>query len=133
MRMRLLIVDDDPTVLASLRAILLRDGHEVTAADGGQAGIEAFKASLEGGPAFTAVFSDLGMPYVDGRRVAETIKTLAPATPIILLTGWGQRLIPDSGELPVNVDYVLSKPPRLRELREVLSRVAQSTTLEASK
>jgi signal transduction histidine kinase/ActR/RegA family two-component response regulator/HAMP domain-containing protein len=133
MRMRLLIVDDDPTVLASLRAILLRDGHEVTAADGGQAGIEAFKASVEGGPAFNAVFTDLGMPYVDGRRVAETIKALSPSTPIILLTGWGQRLIPDSGELPVNVDYVLSKPPRLRELREVLTRVAQSTTLEASK
>jgi signal transduction histidine kinase/CheY-like chemotaxis protein/HAMP domain-containing protein len=132
-RLRLLIVDDDPTVLASLRAILLRDGHEVTAADGGQPGIDAFKASLEGAPPFTAVFTDLGMPYVDGRRVAETIKTLSPATPIILLTGWGQRLIPDSGELPVNVDYVLSKPPRLRELREVLSRVAQSTTLEASK
>jgi CheY-like chemotaxis protein len=73
------------------------------------------------------------MPYVDGRRVAETIKTLSPSMPIILLTGWGQRLIPDSGELPVNVDYVLSKPPRLRELREVLTRVAQSTTLEASK
>jgi signal transduction histidine kinase/ActR/RegA family two-component response regulator/HAMP domain-containing protein len=132
-RMRLLIVDDDPTVLASLRAILLRDGHEVTAADGGQAGIDAFKASVEAGPAFTAVFSDLGMPYVDGRRVAETIKTLSPSMPIILLTGWGQRLIPDSGELPVNVDYVLSKPPRLRELREVLTRVAQSSTLEASK
>jgi len=132
-RMRLLIVDDDPTVLSSLRAILLRDGHDVTAADGGQAGIDAFRASLEGAPAFNAVFSDLGMPYVDGRRVAETIKTLSPSTPIILLTGWGQRLIPDSGELPVNVDYVLSKPPRLRELREVLSRVVQSTTLEASK
>ncbi|MGO4376902.1 ATP-binding protein [Pseudoduganella sp. RAF19] len=131
-RMRLLIVDDDPTVLASLRAILLRDGHEVTAADGGQAGIDAFRASLEGAPQFNAIFTDLGMPYVDGRRVAETIKSLAPSMPVILLTGWGQRLIPDSGELPVNVDYVLSKPPRLRELREVLSRVAQSITLEAS-
>ena len=132
-RMRLLIVDDDPTVLASLRAILLRDGHEVIAADGGQAGIDAFKSSLESGQPFGAVFTDLGMPYVDGRRVAETIKTLAPAMPIILLTGWGQRLIPDSGELPVNVNYVLSKPPRLRELREVLSRVAQTATLETSK
>ena len=70
-----------------------------------------FLPPLRQPPRFAAVFTDLGMPYVDGRRVAETI-------------------IPGSGKLTVNVDYVLSKPPRLRELRAVLSRVAQSTTLE---
>jgi CheY-like chemotaxis protein len=73
------------------------------------------------------------MPYVDGRKVADTIKGMAPATPVILLTGWGQRLIPDSGGMPVNVDYVLSKPPRLRELRAVLLKVAQQLSLETSK
>jgi signal transduction histidine kinase/CheY-like chemotaxis protein/HAMP domain-containing protein len=131
--LRLLIVDDDPTVLASLRTILLRDGHDVVAADGGQAGIDQFRAAQEHGRPFMAVFSDLGMPYVDGRKVADTIKSVAPATPVILLTGWGQRLIPDSGGMPVNVDYVLSKPPRLRELRAVLLKVAQQLSLETSK
>ncbi|UMR29344.1 ATP-binding protein [Massilia sp. MB5] len=121
---RILVVDDDPTVLASVRDILLRDGHDVVAADGGQKGIELFTAAQGSDAPFVLVITDLGMPYVDGRRVAEAIKNLAPATPVLLLTGWGQRLIPDSDANPVNVDYVLSKPPKLRELREVLSKIA---------
>lgn len=123
-RFRILVVDDDPTVLASVRDILLRDGHEVVAADGGQQGIDIFTHAQQDGHGFALVITDLGMPYVDGRRVAEAIKALAPATPVLLLTGWGQRLIPDSDANPVHVDYVLSKPPKLRELREVLAKIA---------
>jgi CheY-like chemotaxis protein len=59
------------------------------------------------------------MPYVDGRRVAAAVKAAAPATPVVLLTGWGQRLIAD-GEVPPHVDRVLNKPPRLMELRSAL-------------
>ena len=65
------------------------------------------------------VISDLGMPYVDGRRVAAAIKSLSPSTPLILLTGWGQRLLADN-EMPAHVDRVLNKPPRLRDLRQAL-------------
>jgi FixJ family two-component response regulator len=39
------------------------------------------------------VIADLGLPYVDGRKVDATIKALSAATPVILLTGWGQRFI----------------------------------------
>lgn len=37
-------------------------------------------------------------------------------------TGWSQRLVVDR-EVPPHVDHVLSKPPRLRELREILARL----------
>ena len=56
------------------------------------------------------------MPRIDGRKVAAAIKQLAPATPIILLTGWGQRLL-DEKDIPANIDRVLSKPPRLAQLK----------------
>jgi signal transduction histidine kinase/ActR/RegA family two-component response regulator len=120
--LKILIVDDDPTVLASLSGILVRDGHEVTAADGGQAGIERFREAEAAGEPFAVVITDLGMPYIDGRKVAETIKAAAPAMPVILLTGWGQRIIPETGAGPVHVDVMLSKPPKLRELREALNK-----------
>ena len=123
--LRILVVDDDPNVLGSLETILGLDGHEVTRADGGQAGIDAFCAAEKAGQGFAVVITDLGMPYVDGRKVAETVKRVAPATPVILLTGWGQRLIPDSGEAPVHVDQVLSKPPKLRELRVALAKCVE--------
>jgi CheY-like chemotaxis protein len=69
---------------------------------------------------FDLVITDLGMPRVDGRKVAEAIKTASPTTPLIMLTGWGQRLI-DENDVPANIDRVLSKPPRLPQLRAAIA------------
>ena len=118
--LRILAVDDDPMVLKALRAALESDGHSVTAADGGQAGIDLFHAAHARGEPFALVITDLGMPYVDGRKVASAIKLMAPATPVLLLTGWGQRIVTED-DLPVHVDRVLSKPPKLAELRAALA------------
>jgi PAS domain S-box-containing protein len=119
--LRILVVDDDPLVLKSLRDTLEADGHGVTTADGGQAAIDAFLAARAQGDPFPVVITDLGMPYVDGRKVSSAVKTTAPGTIVVLLTGWGQRLVAD-GDIPPHVDHVLSKPPKLRELREALAR-----------
>lgn len=118
----ILVIDDDPVVLNSLRDALENEGHLVIAANGGQEGIEAFRAAMTEGKLPSLVITDLGMPYVDGRQVASAIKQASPTTPIILLTGWGQRLVVE-GEIPPHVDLVLSKPPKLRELREALAKL----------
>jgi PAS domain S-box-containing protein len=118
---RILIVDDDPLVLKSLRDALESEGHSVVTADGGQAGIDAFSAAQTRGDPFPVVITDLGMPYVDGRKVANAVKTAAPDTIVLMLTGWGQRLAAE-GETPAHVDKVLGKPPKLRELREALAK-----------
>jgi PAS domain S-box-containing protein len=119
--LKILIVDDDPMLLKSLRDALESDGHEVTAANGGQAGIDAFLASQEAGKPFPVVITDLGMPHVDGSRVAATVKAALPETKVLMLTGWGRRLVAE-GELPPGVDAVLSKPPKIAELRAALAR-----------
>jgi len=121
-RLRILLVDDDPMLIKSLQDTLEADGHVITATNGGQAGIDAFKSVHKGGSAFSIVVTDLGMPQVDGRKVAAAIKGIAPRTPIILLTGWGQRLLAE-GDAPPHVDRVLSKPPRLHELRAALAEL----------
>jgi CheY-like chemotaxis protein len=127
-RLRLLIVDDDPLLIQSLHDTLSGDGHAVTVADGGQAGIDAFRAAQIKGEPFAAVITDLGMPYVDGHKVASAIRAASPSTPIILLTGWGQRLMSSESALP-NIDRVLSKPPKLRELRAALSELTVESSL----
>ncbi|HEV8389863.1 MAG TPA: ATP-binding protein, partial [Dongiaceae bacterium] len=124
LRLRLLLVDDDPMLLRALRDILEAEGHAVSEASGGQAGIDAFRQAIQRGETFSAVITDLGMPYVDGRRVASAVKEAAPAMPVILLTGWGQRLISDD-DIPPHVDRVLSKPPKPRDLRQVLAELCQ--------
>jgi signal transduction histidine kinase/ActR/RegA family two-component response regulator len=121
-RLRILLVDDDPMLIKSLQDTLQEDGHVITATHGGQAGIDAFAAAQQRGERFDIVITDLGMPHVDGRKVASSVKALSNATPVILLTGWGQRLIA-ANDIPPHVDRVLSKPPRLHELRAALSEL----------
>jgi CheY-like chemotaxis protein len=119
----ILLVDDDPTLLRSLRETLELDGHTILTANDGKEGIELFRKSQSGGHAtVSAVITDLGMPHVDGRSVARAVKQAAADTPVILLTGWGERLLAD-GDTPPYVDRVLSKPPRLRELRQALAEL----------
>jgi signal transduction histidine kinase/ActR/RegA family two-component response regulator len=122
-RLRILSVDDDPLLIKSLRDALEADGHAVVTANGGQAGIDAFRLAEERDEPFAVVITDLGMPYVDGRKVASAIKNDSPSTPVILLTGWGQRLLAE-GDIPPHVDRVLNKPPKLRELRAALADLA---------
>lgn len=121
--LRILVVDDDPLVIKSLRDTLEADGHNVTTTDGGQAGIDAFVAARARREPFTVVITDLGMPYVDGRKVSSAVKAAAPETIVVMLTGWGQRMVSD-GDIPPHVDRVLSKPPKLRELRAALAELA---------
>jgi CheY-like chemotaxis protein/anti-sigma regulatory factor (Ser/Thr protein kinase) len=125
-RLRILVVDDDPLVTKSLQDTLEADGHVVTSTNGGQEGIDVFRAAEGGRERFSVVITDLGMPYVDGRKVASAIKAASPSTPVIMLTGWGQRLIAE-GDVPPHVDRVLNKPPKLRELRAVLLELTANT------
>ncbi len=122
--LRMLCIDDEPLLRELLKEVLELHGHQVAVADGGQAGIDAyFKAQEEGLP-FDVVVTDLGMPGLNGRQVAERIKTASPEVPIIMLTGWG-AMIEERGEGVAQVDAVLSKPPRMNALLETLARVAK--------
>jgi PAS domain S-box-containing protein len=120
--LRILVVDDDPIILKSLLDILGREGHFVEVADGGQRGIDAFRAAQEQSKPFAVVITDLGMPGIDGRTVAAAVKSIRPQIPVILLTGWGHRLLAES-DTPLNVDRVLSKPPKMASLRSALAEL----------
>jgi len=99
-----------------------REGHHVSVADGGQSGVDEFRAAVGRHRPFDVVLTDLGMPYFDGRQVVKAIKAESPATPIIMLTGWGSFMKED-GDMPDEVSGILTKPPRSNELREMLRRL----------
>jgi len=130
-RLSILIVDDDVLLLRSLQDTLEREGHVIGVADGGQAGIDAFCAAQHRGTSFDVVVTDLGMPNIDGRTVAAAIKSQAPATPVILLTGWGYRMKAEN-DVPPHVERVLSKPPKLYELRAALAELTGARASKAS-
>jgi len=118
-RLRVLLIDDDPIIINALEDVLAADGHVTVAASGGQSGLDAFSTALASQHPFDLVVTDLGMPTIDGRRVAEGIKSRSPRTPVIMLTGWGSRMIAEK-ETPAHVDRILGKPPKLLELRAAI-------------
>jgi CheY-like chemotaxis protein len=118
----ILCIDDEPLLRDLLKEMLERDGHNVEVSDSGQTGIDAFRSAREIGRPFDVVITDLGMPYVDGRQVTKTIKHESPSTPVVMLTGWGAFMKEDDSA-PDELDALLSKPPRSKELRETLSRL----------
>jgi len=121
--LQILCIDDEPLLRELIKEILERDGHEVEVSDGGQSGLDEFRLARERGRPFDVIITDLGMPYVDGRQVAKTVKQESPGTPVVMLTGWG-AFMKGEGTASEEVDGILSKPPRSRELREVLSKLS---------
>ena len=121
--LRILFVDDEPLLRELVKEILECDGHSVEAADGGQTGLDAFRAAQKRQQPFDVVVTDLGMPHLDGRQLAQILKTESPSTPIIMMTGWGT--FTRGEDLPAQVDGLLNKPPKISELHEALRKVTQ--------
>jgi len=121
---RILLADDDPDVLESLRAALEGDGHHVLTADDGQSAIDAFEAADKAGAPFAAVITDFVMPIIDGRTVSAVVNQMRPGTPVIMLTAWGNRVHAQDDTLPY-VDHIMAKPANLAELRNTLERLLQ--------
>jgi len=127
--LRVLLIDDDPSLVDALRTSLIDEGHKVSAANGGQSGIDAFRAAHGSALPFDIVITDLSMPDVDGRQVVEDLRAISPDTPIILLTGWRHQL-KDGAERSLHVDRLLGKPPRIRELRMALAELTGRRTTD---
>jgi signal transduction histidine kinase/HAMP domain-containing protein/ActR/RegA family two-component response regulator len=120
--LKILCIDDEPLLRELIKELLERDGHNVQVSDNGQSGLDEFRFAREQKKPFDVVITDLGMPYLDGRQVARAVKQESPSTPVVMLTGWG-TFMKEDGSTPEQVDAILSKPPRSRELRDMLSRI----------
>jgi CheY-like chemotaxis protein len=79
---RVLVVDDDTLVLASVQMLLIHAGHEVVAVDHGRKAVSA----LQQAP-FDLVIVDLFMPGMDGYQAIKEFKRLDPGIPVIAMSG----------------------------------------------
>lgn len=109
--LRILLVDDEPLVLAVLKEYLVTDGHEVITATDGKEGYE--KLQKEG---FDLLITDLAMPEMSGDQLAKASKELYPQLPVLLVTGFADML---EGK-PETIDQVLKKPVALDDLRNAV-------------
>ena len=124
--LRILMVDDDPLLLKSLRDTLETDGHVVVTANGGQEGIDAFRAAHAQRQAVRRRHHGSGHALCGWPQSRQAIKAASQSTTVILLTGWGQRLLAE-GDMPPHVDRVLNKPPKLRDSARGIVRTKMTT------
>ena len=117
-RLRVLAVDDEEPVLQVLADQLSLLGQEVETALGGVAGLKRFESGR-----FDVVFTDLGMPEVNGWDLARAVKTQSPATPVVIVTGWGTQ-IENRALQGRGADFVIPKPFTLEDVRGVLEQVS---------
>jgi len=108
---RVLVIDDDPKVLGTLAELLQALGHHVTAAPSGPAGLAAYSPGR-----FDVVIANVGMPGMNGWEVAERLRAVDAAVPLLFITGWGLRE-EDNGRLAaLKVERCLFKPLRPADL-----------------
>jgi PAS domain S-box-containing protein len=119
---RVLIVDDDAWVLESLSLSLREAGHEITTANNGNDAIQLLLNRTRQNDRFDLIITDLGMPDMNGGELAQRVKSISKDTPVILLTGWAAQLDTEKNSMPW-VDVVLGKPPRRRELLEIIQKL----------
>ena len=100
----ILVVDDELLVRDAMKAILEGYGHRVATAIDGVDAMDVFQ-----GDTFDVVLLDLGLPKMNGYRVAEKIKGLRPDIPVFFITGWGDDIDREKIKT-LGVDAVIGKP-----------------------
>lgn len=81
---RVLIVDDDASILGVVSEVLSDDGYQVSTAGSGEEAIELLQSA-----SFALVMSDIRLPGINGIEVLEHIKSVSPRTNVIMITSHG--------------------------------------------
>jgi two-component system response regulator HydG len=118
-----LVIDDESSILESLRILLRNEGFTPHVAQGGRQGLEQI-ASLSP----DIVLTDVRMPNVDGIEILSAVRKQDPAIPVILMTAQATL---QSAVQAVNEGafYYIQKPFRNDDLVAILRRAAEHRKL----
>jgi DNA-binding response OmpR family regulator len=123
---KILIVEDEPSMLQGLKDNLEFEGYMVEIAADGKAGLEKITTQ-----AYDLVLLDVMLPFISGFDICKTARRDGISTPIILLTAKGEEIDKVLG-LELGADDYLTKPFSLRELlariKAILRRSNTTTT-----
>lgn len=126
---RILVVDDERTIVTMVEQRLRRDGFDVISASTGTAALAALREQP-----FAAVLLDVGLPDVDGFDVLRRLRADGHGIPVIMLTARGDEIDRIVG-LELGADDYVVKPFSPRELvarlRALLRRTAEAEGLRA--
>ena len=110
---KILIVDDEPTLLTLLTRFLQRQGHEVTACESADAALREFRARPD---EFALAISDLTLPDIKGADLIAQLRSIKPGLPALITSGY-----PYEPQLP-GVGF-LQKPFMPQALAQALEKL----------
>lgn len=118
MKTKVLLVDDDPSVVSALSGVLQSEGYDVTQAFDGHAALEHFHAI--GGAAI--VLLDLNMPVKGGWDTFERLTAINPLLPVIVITARpDQYPLADAAGVAALMEKPLDLPLLLETMRKFLA------------
>jgi len=119
---RILLVDDEEMIVNLETQMLERLGYHVTAYTGSMAALDAFQANPN---TYDLVITDMTMPQMTGERLAGAMKTIRPDIPVIVCTGFSERISRDNAAA-LGIDGFLMKPIVKSELAGIVRKVLDS-------
>ena len=122
----ILLVEDEEVVRGLTKNILMQAGYSVLDAKGGDEAIRACRAHT--GP-IDLLLTDVVMPEISGKEVADRLLELRPAIRVLFMSGYTDDAIVQHGVLDENVEFI-QKPftwlGLTRKVRDVLNREASA-------
>jgi signal transduction histidine kinase/CheY-like chemotaxis protein len=115
---RILVVDDEAPVRELMSEILDFEGYETTLAENGSEALRLFEAGK-----FDAVFTDVGMPGMNGWELARAIRERDIDVPLAIITGWGESVSSDE-QKAARVDWVVTKPFNVGRVAEITAEIS---------
>jgi PAS domain S-box-containing protein len=110
----ILLVEDERPVRSTVRRLLERHGYKVLEAANGQDALTLI--STRGGE-INLVLSDMVMPGMSGMELADRVRVLSPAVPVLLMTGYTEEAITRAGDRPRD-EQIIEKPFTLHTMLE---------------
>jgi two-component system cell cycle sensor histidine kinase/response regulator CckA len=114
----ILVVEDEPALLEVTRRILDENGYDVLVATGGP---EALKLATEHQGEIDVLLTDVVMPEMLGKEVAERLSALRPGVRVLFMSGYAQPVVGLTGEI---IDKPFTETALLGRLRAVLASPA---------
>jgi PAS domain S-box-containing protein len=114
--LRGLVVDDEPLARDVVGKLLAIDDHRVQVAGSGAEALDLLATA-----SFDVAILDRAMPGMTGDQLASTVAVRAPATGVVLFSGFGDFMLA-AEEQPPGVDVVIGKPAGVQALREAVGR-----------
>jgi PAS domain S-box-containing protein len=115
---RILVVDDEPLVAAMVVEQLNELGYRATACANGPEALETFAADPR---AIDLVVTDMTMPGMTGDALAQQLKQLRPGLPVVLCTGYSDRITAETARAQ-GIDEFAMKPVPMAELSRLVRR-----------